>query len=158
VEEGSNMTKLLLTACALGLLFSPAFAEEKSPERIREEGNRIFAVEGLTKETVTRVVASGANERLGFFTTLNPDCTTKAIATVRVVKPPEHGKLDTAIGINYPNYSKDHSRYKCNQHRVKGVQVNYRPADKYVGEDAFDLLVIWPQGFAWELHYDISVR
>jgi hypothetical protein len=152
------MVKLLLTACVLGLLSSPAFAEDKSPERIREEGNRIFAVEGLTKETITRVVASGSNERLGFFNTLNPDCITRGMATVRVTKQPEHGKIETTPAIRYPNYSKDHACYKCNQHRVKGAQVNYKPAEKYVGEDAFELLIIWPNGFAWELHYDVSVR
>jgi hypothetical protein len=86
------MVKLLLTACVLGLLSSPAFAEDKSPERIREEGNRIFAVEGLTKETITRVVASGSNERLGFFNTLNPDCITRGMATVRVTKQPDHAR------------------------------------------------------------------
>jgi hypothetical protein len=90
--------------------------------------------------------------------TLNPHCTTRGMATVRVTKQPEHGKIETTPAISYPNYSKDHARYKRNQHRVKGVQVNYKPAEKYVGEDAFELLIIWPNGFAWELHYDVSVR
>jgi hypothetical protein len=27
-----------------------------------------------------------------------------------------------------------------------------------VGDDALDLLVLFPSGFAWEVHYDVSVR
>jgi hypothetical protein len=42
-----NMSKFLLTVCAFGLLLSPAFAEEKSPEQLREERSRIFGIEGL---------------------------------------------------------------------------------------------------------------
>jgi hypothetical protein len=46
----------------------------------------------------------------------------------------------------------------CNQHKVKGMQINYKSAEKYVGDDAFDLLVLFPAGTAWEVHYDVSVR
>jgi P27 family predicted phage terminase small subunit len=53
---------------------------------------------------------------------------------------------------------KEAIRFKCNQHKVKGMQINYRSAEKYVGDDAFDLLVLFPAGTAWEVHYDVSVR
>jgi hypothetical protein len=62
------MSKLLLTVCAFGLLLSSAFAEEKSPEQHREESNQI----GLQKMNWTRVVASGTNQRIGFFTQSTP--------------------------------------------------------------------------------------
>jgi hypothetical protein len=44
---------------AFGLFFSSALAEEKSLEQLDKEGNRIWGAEGLRKEQVTRVVASG---------------------------------------------------------------------------------------------------
>jgi len=47
---------------------------------------------------------------------------------------------------------------KCNEHRVRGVEVNYKSAEKHVGSDAVELLALFPSGFAWEVHYDISVR
>src|SRR5215831_17122409 len=65
-----KMSKFLLTVCAFGLLLSPAFAEEKSPEQQRGESNQI----GLQKMNWTRVVASGINQRIGFFYAVNPDC------------------------------------------------------------------------------------
>jgi hypothetical protein len=44
------------------------------------------------------------------------------------------------------------------QHKVKGTLVNYKAAEKYTGKDEFDLLVLYPNGFAQEHHFDISVR
>jgi hypothetical protein len=38
------------------------------------------------------------------------------------------------------------------------MQINYKPTEKYVGSDELELLVIFPTGYAWEVHYDISVR
>jgi hypothetical protein len=104
-----------------------------------------------------RTVPSGTNQRIEFITSLNPDCTSNGDINVRVTKQPEHGKVEIASTAHFPVFSKESNRYKCNQHKVKGVLVNYK-AEKYVGEDAFDLLVIYPGGFAREVHYDIGVR
>jgi hypothetical protein len=43
-------------------------------------------------------------------------------------------------------------------HKVKGKRVFYKSADKYVGDDAVDVLILFSGGFAWEVHYDIKVR
>jgi hypothetical protein len=135
------MKNLLLTVLAFGLLSSPAFGQE-----------------GLEKKQFTRVVASGTNTRINFFTWTNPDCTAIGNVNVRVTKQPEHGSTETPTTTNFPNYPKEHVRFKCNEHKVKGIQINYKSAEKYVGDDAFDLLVLFPNGFAWEVHFDISVR
>jgi hypothetical protein len=42
--------------------------------------------------------------------------------------------------------------------RFADCKLNYKSAEKYVGSDEFELLVLWPTGFDWEVHYDISVR
>jgi hypothetical protein len=117
-----------------------------------------FAQEGLEKRQLTRVVASGANQRIGFFTALNPDCTASGNVNIRVTKQPEHGSTETTTTINFPAYPKEHSRSKCNDHKVRGMQVNYKSAEKYVGSDELELLVLFPNGFAWEVRYNIDVR
>jgi hypothetical protein len=141
VNRTVKMKNLLLTVLAFGLLSSPAFAQE-----------------GLEKKQFTRVVASGTNRRIGFYAWLNPDCTAMGNVDIRVTKQPEHGSVETTTTTDLPGYPKESSRYKCNQHKVKGTLVNYKSAEKYVGDDALDLLVLFPSGFAWEVHYDISVR
>jgi hypothetical protein len=91
------MSKFLLTVCAFGLLLSSAFAEEKSPEQHREESNQIR----LQKiDWGTRIVASGTNQRIGFFYAVNPDCSASGDINIRVTKQPEHGQWRNA-GITH---------------------------------------------------------
>ena len=43
--------------------------------------------------------------------------------------------------------------------RKVGVRYgNVAGAEKYVGDDALDLLILFPAGTAWEVHFDVSVR
>ena len=98
------MSKFLLIVCSLGLFFSCALAEEKSPEEIDKRSSRIMAIEGLQKEQITRVVASGTRQRIGFFTALNPDCTSSGEVTIRVTKEPEHGAVETTAATNFAAY------------------------------------------------------
>jgi len=89
------MSKFLLTVCAFGLLWSFAFAEEKLPEQRREESNQMLGVEGVQKMELTRVVASGTNQRIYFFYAVHLDCSASDI-NIRVTKQPEHGAVETA--------------------------------------------------------------
>jgi hypothetical protein len=155
---GVNMSKFLLTVCAFGLLLSSAFAEEKSREQYREERSHIFGIEGQESQSFTRFVASGAKHRIGFFAALNPDCTASGDVTVRVTKQPEYGTVETIATNHYAHYPKENIRSKCNQHKVKGTLVNYKAAEKYSGNDEFDLLILYPAGFALEYHFDMRVR
>jgi hypothetical protein len=118
----------------------------------------VTALEGLQTKQFTRVIASGAKVRIGFYAWTNPDCTALGDVNIRVTKQPEHGSVETTTTTNFPNYPKESLRYKCNNHKVRGVQVHYKSAEKYTGNDEFDLLVFFPSGVAWEVHYDISVR
>ena len=47
---------------------------------------------------------------------------------------------------------------KCNGKKTSGVNVNYKSSGGYLGPDEFDLLVLWPNGFAWEMHFNMIVR
>jgi hypothetical protein len=151
------MSKFLLTVCAFGLLFSSALAQEKSLEQLDRESDRIWGAEGLQRLQIARTVPSGTTQRINFHVSLNPDCTSEGNVVVRVVKEPEHGKIEITPTSHFPSFSKESNRYKCNQHKVKGVLLNYK-TDKYVGEDVFDILVLYPSGFAREYRYNMTVR
>ena len=142
------MSKFLLTVCAFGLLLSSAFAEEKSPEQYREESNPI----GLQKMDWTRIVASGTNQRIGFFYAVNPDCSASGDINIRVTKQPEHGAVETTAATDFPNFERENIRYRCNQQKVRGQQVNYKSTEKYTGSDTLELLVLFPGGFGEEVH------
>jgi len=67
-----------------------------------------------------------------------PHCNEHKVRGV-VTKQPEHGSTETTTATNYPAYPKG------------------KPP-REVGSDELELLVLFPGGFAWEVHYDISVR
>jgi hypothetical protein len=150
-----NMSKFLLTVCAFGLLLSSAFAEEKSPEQHREESNQIIR---LQKIDWTRIVASGTNQRIRFFYAVNPDCSANGDINIRVTKQPEHGTVEIAAVTDFPKFERKNIRYRCNRHKVRGQQVNYKSAEKYIGSDTLELLVLFPGGFGEEVHINIDVR
>jgi hypothetical protein len=152
-----NMNRFLLTVCAFGLLSSSAFAQDKSPEQLREERSHIYGIEGLASQTYSRVIASGAKQRIDFYASINPDCSATGDLNVRVTKQPEHGTVETVATTDYAHWPKENIRSKCNLHKVKGTLVNYK-AEKYTGNDEFDLLILFPHGTAWEIHHNISVR
>ena len=102
------MSKFLLSVCAFGLLLSSAFAEEKSPEQRQQESNQI--VEGLPKMNWARVVASGTNQRIGFFYAVNPDCSANGDINIRVTKQQEHGTVETAAATDFPNFGRENIR------------------------------------------------
>jgi len=130
------LSKFLLTVCALGLLASSAFAQEKSPEQM------------LEKQQLARVVTSGTNQRIGFFYAVNPDCSASGDVNVRVTKQPEHGTVETTAATDFPTFPKENMRARCNNRKVRGVQVNYKSAEKYVGADTLDLLMRGGRGGA----------
>src|SRR6516162_5904305 len=140
------MKNLLLMVLAFGLFSSSAFAEEQPRQ------------EGLEQKQFTRVVPSGAKQRIGFFYAVHPDCTASGDVNIRVTKQPEHGSTETATAINYPNFPKENIRSKCNDHKVRGMQVNYKSAEKYVSSDELELLILFPGDFAWRVRYNIDVR
>jgi hypothetical protein len=135
-----------------------AFAQDKSPEQLREERSHIFGIEGLQTQTFNRFIAAGTKQRMGFYTHINPDCSAVGDINVGVTKQPEHGKVETLVATEYAHFSKENIRSKCNQHKVKGMLVNYKAADKYTGNDEFDLLILYPGGTAWGHHFDLRVR
>jgi hypothetical protein len=157
------MKPLLVTSLIALLAVSPAFAQDKAPDEDKAADNKALEPRdidsnGLHKKRWVRVVPSGVSQGIGFFVSLNPDCTHTGETIVRITKQPEHGSANVVNGTHFPNYPKDSSRFKCNSQRVKDTQVHYKSADKYVGNDTFEVLVIYSHGIAWEMQYEVSVR
>jgi hypothetical protein len=89
----------------------------------------------------------------------NPDCSPlDGDIEVRTAKQPEHGGVEIVAGDRFPNFAKDNVRAKCNAKKLRGVIVNYKSSGGYVGPDGFDLLVLYPTGFAREVRFNINVR
>jgi hypothetical protein len=157
-ETVKMKTSFVIAAAILVAGLLPAYAQEKSLDEIDKRSERLHFAEGLSRETFDRIIISGTKTQIGFFHSLNPDCTLTGETIVRVTKEPEHGKIDIATINSFAHFKKDNIRFKCNEHKVKGPAVFYKSEDKYVGDDAVDFLVIFPKGFAWDLHVNLKVK
>jgi hypothetical protein len=91
------MRKFLLTTLTFGLFLSPALAQEKTQEQLREEHARQFMRDGIEQHKYTRITPSGKDQRIYFVADQNPDCSFAGDITVRVTKQPEHGKVTAVI-------------------------------------------------------------
>ena len=56
--------------------------------------------------------------------------------------------METVAATDYVHFPKENILSKCNRHKVKGTLVNYKTVEKYTGKDEFDLLILYPKGFA----------
>jgi hypothetical protein len=116
-------------------------------------------LEGLQKGKLTRFVPSGMNRSIEFLYAAKPDCSPMDDSIeVRTTKAPEHGTVEIVPIENFPNFARDTTRYKCNERKVRGLSVNYKSSEGYVGPDEFDILVLYPGGFGREIHFNIVVR
>ncbi len=108
--------------------------------------------------TVSSTVPAGVKRQLGFFTSLNPDCSTTGDVQSRLVKQPANGVAELEDGYGYPNFAITNQRYACNMGMVMGVRVFYTPSDGYLGKDAFAAEFFTPTGAEVVWKYSVTVK
>ena len=104
------------------------------------------------------MVASGITNQLAFLVALNPDCSSRGEMVVRITNKPQHGSAETSTISSYLRASHVKEFPNCGKEKVKGVALNYKSESKYTGDDALDAIAFYPDGWAWEVHVDLSVR
>jgi hypothetical protein len=113
----------------------------------------------MKKQTFKRVVASGITNQLAFFVALNPDCSSRGEMVARITNKPQHGSAETSTISGYLRASQVKEQYpNSGKEKVKGITLNYKAESKYTGDDALDIIAFYPDGWAWEIHVDLSVR
>src|SRR5215831_16903129 len=143
------MLKYLLCAtAALVLSSSSVFAQEWTKDEITV---------GTRKVEYTRHIPAGKQRTLENVTFLNPDCTVNEDAEVTITKEPQHGSATINSAEVFPHYAKDNVRSKCNEKKVRGKVLNYKPAVGYAGDDVFEVMVLLPNGMTTEYVYTIKV-
>ena len=108
--------------------------------------------------TIDSTVPTGVKRQLGFFTSLNPDCSTTGSVQSRLIKRPENGAVELEEGYGYPNYANTNQRYACNREMVMGVRVIYVSKDGYLGKDAFEAEFFTPSGGDVVWSYSVTVK
>jgi hypothetical protein len=107
---------------------------------------------------VSRVVAAEVKSRIQFLFQLQGDCSPSGRTTVRVLEPPQHGKLTIEYGQATTTYPKDSQLYDCNTKKSDGVLIFYESQPEYLGPDSVTFYAIFPNGNATTYHHSIDVK
>ena len=105
-----------------------------------------------------RSVPSGMNRQIDFLASINPDCSSIGLATVRLIEGPSHGVLTTDKGRDYRPFAAPNPRHACNKRRLPGVKVFYQSETGFAGVDRVRILIIAASGTEREARYEIRVR
>lgn len=111
-----------------------------------------------TRFSIPKFAVSGKPLRLAFIWSLNPDCTVKGVATVRLLRAPEHGQVTIEQGPGYSNFRASSQYYPCNRQQTQGVVVSYTSKRGYTGTDAATVESIDPGGGYKVYEYAITVK
>jgi hypothetical protein len=105
-----------------------------------------------------RSVPSGVNRQIDFLASINPDCSSIGLATVRLIEGPAHGVLTTDKGRDYKPFAAPNPRHACNGRRVAGLKVFYQSESGFFGTDRIHILIVAASGTEREETYEIRVR
>ena len=106
----------------------------------------------------TRIVPSGANQQIDFFASVNPDCSSPGLPTVRLIDGPQAGTITTDKGRDFMAFPRGNIRSACNKRRLVGLKMFYRAPKGFMGMDHVRILVISASGTGREASYAIQAR
>jgi Domain of Unknown Function with PDB structure (DUF3857)/Transglutaminase-like superfamily len=107
---------------------------------------------------LAKAVAVGQKLRVEFLYAIEPDCSSMGVTSVRILEPPQHGKLTVKNGQGFTSFAKENQRYGCNMQKSPGTFVYYEPAPGFAGKDSMTLDIIFPTGQSSKQRYAIDVR
>ncbi len=93
-----------------------------------------------------------------FLYSLNPDCTSIGVVSVRTIEEPKHGSLTISEGSGFTSFPEDNPRQACNRRRSEGMLMYYRPEAGYLGPDSLTVDIIYGDGASRKRHYAIAVN
>ena len=105
-----------------------------------------------------RTVPSGKNQRIDFFASVNPDCSSIGIPTVRLVEGPSNGVITTDKATDFMAFPRSNVRFKCNAKRLSGLKLFCQSTTEFFGIDRVRLIVISASGGEREATYVIQVK
>src|SRR5262249_37772726 len=142
-EEAETIGK----AIALAVLLRGAIARDY---RSREIGAAITPSGGqIETEKNVKYVPHGVRRNSCTIAQRNGDCSAKPGTVIRVEQQPSNGKVEVVPGEGSDfTFPVGNSRAHCNGKKVTGLNLSYQSSPKFVGEDEFTVMVLWPDGNA----------
>ncbi|MGC1522397.1 MAG: hypothetical protein WA803_12725 [Steroidobacteraceae bacterium] len=108
-------------------------------------------------KTLDRGAISGVPQHVGFYYSVNPDCSSGGLVNTQLKSPPTHGSVAFVNADGYTNFSSTSAGYDCNKQKSPGVEVIYTSEINFVGTDQFTVQGIGPKGRYMETDYTVKV-
>lgn len=89
---------------------------------------------GVRHNTAHRTAISGERTRVGFAYYIAPDCSVISIPSAKIVKEPQHGRIESVRETGYPRGTGE--RRKCNSTKVSGLAGYYTSDKGFAGKDS----------------------
>jgi hypothetical protein len=116
------------------------------------------AAQTIPPVPISSTVPTGIKRQIGFFTSLNADCTPNGEIQSRLPKQPANGTVELDDGYGYPTYPQTTPLHACNSRMVIGVRVFYISKDGYTGKDSFQAEFLTPTGQDVVYKYSVTVK
>lgn len=111
--------------------------------------------DGLRHNHRSVAAVSGQKTRIGINFKTNGNCGVDQQPDVTVIKPPQHGKIDTQTEAGYTHFTNANAR--CNTQKMPGMATYYTSAPGYSGKDKVVTRVSFRDGRVDEDTVDINV-
>ena len=105
-----------------------------------------------------KVVERGHDVSLGFYASINPDCSSRGYASVAVLNPPQGGQVFSEHKKDYASFVPTNPRSACNKLRLPGTRVYYHAKPTFVGVDNFGLQIVLESGDVYNYNLEVEVR
>jgi hypothetical protein len=126
-----------------------------APSQVQVSFN--FNPPGGSRKGIERGAVSGVPQHVGFFYSVNPDCSSDGLVQTRLSTPPTHGLVAFVEAQGYTGFPSGSPGYECNKKKSPGIEVVYTSAPGFVGTDEFTVQGIGPHGKYMETVYTVKV-
>ena len=105
-----------------------------------------------------RVVEHGHAIKLAGYGSFDADCRSLGRATINLVSPPQGGQVETEAGSDFPNFTAQNVRWKCDRIRGPETILYYNAAPNFTGADNFTVEIVFSDGSARQERWTVNVR
>jgi hypothetical protein len=127
-----------------------------NPQQVQISVNFSPQDQGGTKK-MQRGAIAGTPQHVGFYYSINPDCSLNGLVKIQVKTPPAHGSVVFNNADGYTNFAANSPAHDCNQKKSPGTEVMYTADKDYAGTDNFSVQAIGPSGRYMETEYTVRV-
>jgi hypothetical protein len=144
-----------LIALVSGCATSPP--PRNPPTQVQVNFNFTPQDQSSSPKQIARGAMSGLPQRVGFYYSVNPDCSSDGLVQTQLKSPPAHGSVAFAKADGYTSFPSTSPGHECNSKKSPGVEIVYTSEKDFVGTDQFTVQGVGPHGKYMESDYTVKV-